>query len=777
MKRIKYIAKNELYSLFFSPIAWVLMILFFILISTRYIDGLAWLLEMYQTGGPGLEGTQFLTSTFTSDGMSGLYSGVQGNMYLFLPLITMGLISREMSSGTIKLLYSSPLRIREVVLGKYLAVLSFILCLLVLMGVILVPVCAEIFHPDYGQLAASLLGLFMVLASYTAIGLFISSLTAYQIVAAISTFAILGFLLRVGSLWQDIDVIRNITFYMNLGGKSATLMHGLLNLRDIAYFGIIIGGFLLFTMIRIRSGMEYISRWKKAGRYLVVIVVAFVVAYITHKPAVNVYFDATRNEMLTITPPTQAMLTKLNDGELEVTLYGNLFTDYNSVSRVAQNSIAENLWGPYIRFKHDINVKFVYYYDLDTSNFRFKKNPGKSLEEIAKKEADSYRESLDDFLTPAEAGRQINAKAEEYRSFFVLRYKGRSTILRTFADQRFWPSENEISAAINRLIGVPPRISFITDEIERGPFSPRNRDYRHLASQVPLRHSLVNQGYDFDTISLRDKEIPTGLAALMIADPRTPFSPGNLEKINRYIDGGGNLFITCEPDRKEITKPLLDKLGLSLRDGMLIQSSDEFSSDVIFPYLTGSGKKLSPQLDRETDDDILYRGDTLLRVVMPGAGALTYEEKNGFRIYPLLRSDKKLSWNRVAPISNDSLQMKVARRPDDEPGSYATAVRMTRKINGTEQRIIVTSDADFMSKPQLVEGYPNKRYNTGFGFWCFSYFSYGQFPSNTLRPKSIDNGFSITVDNIAIQETIFCWIIPVLIGIIGSVILIRRKRK
>jgi len=774
MKKILYIAKNELYTLFYSPIAWIIMIVFLVMTSADYLGVLDMFVGIFERGGPGLGMMENLTSNITTNPMFGYFFGVIGNLYIFFPLITMGLMSREISSGTIKLLYSSPIKIREIVLGKFLAMICFTLCLIVLLCLTLISLSIGVVHPDYGQILASLFGLFLVLCSYAAIGLFISALTSYQIVAAIITLAVFALLSKIGSLWQDIDLVRNITYYINIGGKAYNFITGLMNLRDFTYFMIIIGGFLSFTVIKLKSGTESISRGKKAMRYITVIIIAFVLGYITNKPQVNVYFDATRDKVHTITPPTQAMLAKLNNGELEITAYSNLLDGYGSFAPESQNKLTTNLWEPYIRFKPDINVKFVYYYNLDTADWHYKTNPGKSLKEIAEKEAKSYRTSMDRFLGPKEVNKFVNTDAEECRNFFVMKYKGKTAIVRTFDDSQFWPSENEIAATINRLIATPPKISFVSGEIERNPFLERERDYKTLASRLGNRYALINQGYDFDTVSLKQNDIPSGIAGLVIADPRTPIVPANLDKINNYINSGGNLFITTEPDRREVTKPLLDKLGLSLRSGLLVQPNEKNSSDVIVPYMTDSGKNLSPQFARTTQDDKIYYGDSLFRVTMTGASAIEYQEKDGFHITPLLYTDSKLSWNRIAPVSTDSLQLKVDSVPSDEHGSFVTAVRLNRTINGKDQRIIVFSDADFIPKPARIKP---KRYNYLFAFWNLSSFSYGQFPANTLRPKSIDSAFTITASNIPFQKLLYYWIIPALIAIICSILLIRRKRK
>jgi ABC-2 type transport system permease protein len=114
--------------------------------------------------------------------------------------------------------------------------------------------------------------------------------------------------------------------------------------------------------------------------------------------------------------------------------------------------------------------------------------------------------------------------------------------------------------------------------------------------------------------------------------------------------------------------------------------------------------------------------------------------------------------------------------PSDEHGNFTTAVLLRRNINGKDQRIIAASDADYLTKAVVYGGYKPKRYNYDFGFWCFSYFSYGQFPANTLRPQT-DDSMDIKVGDFGIQEAFLYYIIPLLIAILGSVVLIRRKRK
>jgi len=777
MKRILYIARNEWYSLFYSPIAWLLMIVFLILVGTHYLFTMKVYFGFFQQGGYMLQLTNELTDNVLDNRQNGYLFRVIDDLYIFFPLITMGLFSREFSTGTIRLLYSSPVRVREMVLGKFLAMVYFSIVLVLLVMVTLGAFSFALTRPDYGHMLAAALGIFFVLCLYAAVGLFISSLTSYYVVAAIATLAVLALFSHAGEVWQDIDTVRNITAYLNIGQKSADLLEGLYNSRDIFYFINLTATFLLFAMIRIKTAAQSVSNVGKFTRYIAVLAGLFVAGYLTSGPGLNVYHDFTRDHVHSISRPTQATLARLDDGPLEITAYWNLLTvTFGRLGPKAQIAALSNVWEPYIRWKPDIRINVVYYYNTDTGSFFQKLHRGQSIREMAEHQAKSYGVSLRHFLSPAQVKRLVNVDSEENRNFFVLKYKGRTAIARTFDDIYFWPTENEIAATLNRLAATPPRIGFLNDEIERGPFSERPRDYKALASTLGNRNALVNQGFDVDTLSLLHQPAPQGLAALVIADPRIPLSPASLSKIRDYIRGGGNLFIAAEPDRAAATQPLLDQLGITIRGGLVIQPNPKYSSDCALPYLTDAARNLTPMSRRFADDELRYTGDSLFRVAMIGTASLAYKPVGDWTVRPLLTTDKALAWNRLAPISPDSLQRQVGRLSTDEHGSFITALLMHRTVAGTDQRVVVTADADFLTENSLLSFTFPRRYNFNFASWCFSYFSYGHFPANTVRPET-DNEFRIKPSQLRTQAKLLFYYIPVLIAVFASIVLIRRKRK
>src|SRR5450756_1991984 len=128
----------------------------------------------------------------------------------------MGLISREINGGTIKLLYSSPVKIWQIVFGKYLAMMVFSGVLVLIAGIFIITALFQVQSVDVLQLVSAALGLFLLLCAYSAIGLFMSSLTTYQVVAAVSSFVMIGILSYIGKLWQEYDVVRDVTYFLSI---------------------------------------------------------------------------------------------------------------------------------------------------------------------------------------------------------------------------------------------------------------------------------------------------------------------------------------------------------------------------------------------------------------------------------------------------------------------------------------------------------------------------------------------------------------------------------
>ena len=113
--------RHEIRSLFVSPIAWLLLAIFICqsaFLFTRVLEVVA----DYQLRDRNLN---FLTGQVFTNGLFSVLGGIQKSLLLYVPLMTMGLMARERNAGSLKLLMSSPVSLRGIILGKFLAVSAY----------------------------------------------------------------------------------------------------------------------------------------------------------------------------------------------------------------------------------------------------------------------------------------------------------------------------------------------------------------------------------------------------------------------------------------------------------------------------------------------------------------------------------------------------------------------------------------------------------------------------------------------------------------------------
>ena len=790
MKTIVKIAKTELALLFYSPIAWFLLVAFLFQAGLAYTGTIENLLISQEMGGRRLQYLTFLTMKVFAPN-SGIWPALVRNLYLYLPLLTMGLMSREINGGTIKLLYSSPIKVREIIFGKFLAMMIYNLALVGILAIIVVCGLLNIHAADAGLLLAGLLGIYVLLCAYAAIGLFMSCLTSYQVVAALSTLVLLAALSYIGTVWQDIDFVRDLTYFLSISGRADHMLLGLITTKDLLYFGVIIFIFLSFSIYKLQGDRESKPAWIKAARYVGIVVVALAIGYISSRPGLIGYLDLTATRSMTLTANSQAIIREMGDEPLEVTSYINLLDGRFYYGKPENRNQDMERWEPYLRFKSNIQFKYVYFYDSAGDKGLFKSNPGKNPTTLAEQYARSMKLDLTKFKTPEEMHRLIDLRPEQNRYVMQLKYKGRTTFLRLFDDQMVFPTETETDAALKRLLEAHlPKIAFLQGEAERSIDKLGDRQYKMLTNQITFRHSLINQGFDVETVSLKDQDVPGDIATLVIADPKITFDTLVIARIQRYLAAGGNLLLAGEPGRQSLLNPLLQPLGVQLMDGMLIEQSKDFSPALIQLLPTAFADSLNKNLQRDENDS--------LPVTMLGAAALTYTNSGPFKVTPLLVTKSKDCWNKKVRPSEDEIEsteddnaspspgggggkpafprLSFSAADGDQPGPLTAAVGLTRTISGRQQRIVITGDADFLSNAELGR-YNPRTVNFAFSTALFSWFSNGEFPIDTSRPLSKDKSITLTPGGMVILKWLLLGILPGLLLIAGTILLIRRKRK
>ncbi len=234
------LAINELYRLFLSPLAWVVLALSQIIIAYLFLTNIDYFIQIQAriAAIPGAPGVTEMVAIPTLNNAATI-------LLLITPLITMRMLAEERRNESLPLLLSSPLSLTSLVLGKYFGSLGFFIMIAIL--TILMPASLAMGAAiDFPHLSAAFLGLLLLLASYTAIGLFLSSLTKQPTIAAITTFSGL-FLLWIIDWASDSDA-SGIFAWLSLLRHFEPMLQGQINSSDITYYLIIIVSFLLLTI-------------------------------------------------------------------------------------------------------------------------------------------------------------------------------------------------------------------------------------------------------------------------------------------------------------------------------------------------------------------------------------------------------------------------------------------------------------------------------------------------------------------------------------------------
>lgn len=236
MQHFKVVLSRELGSYFATPLAYVFIVIF-LMLSGAFT---------------------FFLGGFYERGQADLWPFFNFHpwLYLFLvPAISMRLWAEERKSGTIELLMTLPLSLRAVVFGKFFAAWLFTGVALVLTFPIWLTV-NYLGNPDNGAILAGYLGSWLMAGGFLAIGSCISATTKNQVIAFIISvvicflFVVSGFniVLDWFTSWAPnvlVDAIAALSFLTHFNA----IAKGVLDFRDLAYFIIVIAGWLLATAI------------------------------------------------------------------------------------------------------------------------------------------------------------------------------------------------------------------------------------------------------------------------------------------------------------------------------------------------------------------------------------------------------------------------------------------------------------------------------------------------------------------------------------------------
>ena len=236
------IAKREFVAMFRAPLAWVILAVLQIILGYMFLANLdnffllqPQLLQLRNTPG------------VTDIVVTPLMQVAAVILLMVMPLITMRSLADEKRNQSLTLLVSAPISMTEIVLGKFLGLMLFVG---VLVGMLmLMPISLYLgTTPDTGKLLSIFIGMLLLLGAFSAIGLYLSSLTENQTIAAIGSFGILLMLWIVDWLAGTVENGQSLLAYLSLLQHHESMLQGVFDSSDIAYYLLLIIGFLGLTI-------------------------------------------------------------------------------------------------------------------------------------------------------------------------------------------------------------------------------------------------------------------------------------------------------------------------------------------------------------------------------------------------------------------------------------------------------------------------------------------------------------------------------------------------
>ncbi|HLA40284.1 MAG TPA: ABC transporter permease subunit [Candidatus Glassbacteria bacterium] len=238
MRNVLAIFWREYKSYFVSPIAYVVIGVFIILVANRFIykfnEFVQYTFEAtseavtYQTTIPKF--------SINDEVVRYLFQNMRNISLFLLPMITMRLFAEERKTGTLELLLTSPLTITQLVLGKFLS--AFFLFVTMLL-----PTAACYYYlfaygnPDLGPIITSFVGMLFYGAAVISVGTLISSLTENQIIAGALTFGAFLFLWIVGRVGEStITIWGQIANYISINAHFNNFAMGVVDTRDVFFY-------------------------------------------------------------------------------------------------------------------------------------------------------------------------------------------------------------------------------------------------------------------------------------------------------------------------------------------------------------------------------------------------------------------------------------------------------------------------------------------------------------------------------------------------------------
>ncbi|MBO4783526.1 MAG: Gldg family protein [Lachnospiraceae bacterium] len=703
---------KELKSYFKSLFGWIFLAVF------TLFEGAYFVANNIQYGSP-----------YISDSISPLVIV----LIFILPLLTMRILAEEKRQKTDQFLITAPIPLSSVIIGKFLA-----LCVIMLMATAICSVGVGILA-IYGSIPVveticALVGFFLFGCQCIAIGMFLSSITEHQFLAAIFTYTVYIFTLIVpgfcGYIFGADKVITKIFNITDIYAPFYSLMSGVIVLTDILYMISVTAIFLILSYKVFAKNSVQLSAMGRNRFFLsnmlpFVIIAAIIGANIgcSFIPSKYTEFDITKNGWYKITDETKAVLDTLNE---DVTIY------VISSEEEVDNTV-----------KHYINS-----YDSYSKHVKVVYKPTSKYPEFASNFTDAalYYSSL--IVTMGDQFRVI-----DYYDMFEYTYDFSYTQNITGIDV-----EGQITAAISSMINGDNRVKI---------YCLSGHD--ELSLPTYITDSLTKVGYSFTELYLYGKAVPDDCDILVINGPRSDIDDLDIEAIKTYINKGGKIFMTTSTEDSNCANydKFIEWLGIDITEGTVLEGDYRYMASADDPsWILTIPEESSPYKISDKKMNILCY-----------ARGLKYDYENipaDTTITDIFYSSRSAYAKEL--LSQEVAESGISKADGDEEGPFPLGVYLTRTNSATGETakiVIIGSGAFLYEQIDSIVSRGNSDIFIDASKKLIDNTLVTTIPVKELTYDQIVVTMSMTLFYVAV----YCVIAPLAFIVTGIVILIIRRRK
>ena len=592
--------------------------------------------------------------------------------FFSVPILSMRILAEERKQKTDQFLLTAPVRVWDIVLGKFYALATLLLIPVAIISIY--PLVLSAFGEiSFAETYLALGAFFLYGLACIAIGEFVSSITESQMIAAIVSFGFLfvGYVMNAicNMISSTGNWLTKILSVFDMSGRFDELMDGSLSLSSCVYFLSIILLFLVFTEQSIQKRRYHVSKKNFslsaysstviAGSIAVAVILNLIVAEL---PSRYTVFDLTANRLYSLTDDTKELVSNIGE---DVTIY--VLANENQADSTLANTLDsyEGL---------SSHIKVTYVDPAVNPKFYTKYTDG----------------SISSNSVIVESSRR--SRVVDYNDLYVSEYDY-STYSQNVTG---YDAEGQITSAISYVLSENmPKIYMVTGHGE-------------LELDSTFTDAIQKANIDTETINLMDYDaVPEDAAAVFVNAPAGDFSSDDTEKLLTYLNDGGDIFINTTYTGKDMPNfdKLLDFYGVQVSKGLIIETAqNSYYQDPFY---------LLPSIEYDTITSDIYSGNSY--VFAPYCQGLTFTEKEDVEVTPLLASSEK-------SYVRDDIENSTSydRQDGDEDGPFYIGLSCAAQVAGAASQ---EQETDESGNTDAASGDVKNSESTAIIFSCENLFT------------------------------------------------------